>query len=271
LPLLVLRKDGVARKASPPIVVGIAQGGKARFLEQRAAQVAACLDAGAVVVLPDVRATGETEPAGEGRGRTGGATSRSSTEQMLGETMIGRRLRDLRTVLAYLRGRDEFRESQIVLYGDGLVAANPAEMNAAAPLDAEELPQASEPMGATVCLLAGLYDDTIAGVVAAGGLASLSSILDEPYFYVPHDAIVPGLSAYADIADLVAAQSGRTWIADIRDGANRAKPGMLDAIRADVESLIPSDGKFDGVDITETVPTGAALAAWLRRLMGGDR
>src|SRR4029077_11638850 len=104
--LLSPRNDKSAR----PVVVGLSQHGKKAFLEQRGKEIAELLSQGVAVCLPDVRDTGETSP-GNDRGRQSAATAYSSTEMMLGRTMLGGRLRDLQAVLHYLRGRKDLDSS----------------------------------------------------------------------------------------------------------------------------------------------------------------
>src|SRR5206468_481483 len=77
-----------------PVVIGIAQEGKAKFLKHRAELIAQLLDAEVAVCLPDVRGTGETR-LGVSRGRTSEDTAVSASELMLGETQVGARLHDL--------------------------------------------------------------------------------------------------------------------------------------------------------------------------------
>ena len=103
VPLVILtphnkKKDCLTR----PVVVCVSQAGKAEFLKNRADVVAKFLAAGYAVCIPDLRGTGETRP-GTYRGRRSYATGLSSTELMLGGTMVGKRLKDLRSVLALLR------------------------------------------------------------------------------------------------------------------------------------------------------------------------
>lgn len=227
LPIMIVRRNDTVPKSPPPVVVCVAQGGKDALLKQRSELIAACLARGAVVVLPDLRSTGETVNPGDGRGRQSGATSRSSSAQMLGQTMLGLRVADLRGVVRYLRGRNDLKESKISLYGAGLVDANPESKPIAAPLDADDLPKSCEPGPALICLLAALWEDRIESVVAEGGLVDFYSMLASPYFYVPHDAVVPGLLAHADVADLFAAQDG-VWVTESRDAVNRSLPSPDD-------------------------------------------
>jgi hypothetical protein len=212
LPMLIVRNDKSVAKSPPPVVVCVAQGGKDGLLKQRSELIAACLARGAVVVLPDLRGTGETVNPGDGRGRQSGATSRSSSAQMLGQTMLGLRVADLRGVLRYLRGRDDLKDSRIALCSAGLVDANPESKPIAAPLDADDLPKSCEPGPDLICLLTALWEDDVEAVTLAGGFNTYLSVLEGPYFYVPHDAIVPGLLAHADVEDIFFAffaQKGR--------------------------------------------------------------
>lgn len=276
LPMIVLRanlpansKPTTARSTTekPTIVIAVAQGGKEKLLKERAELFAACLARGAIVAVCDLSGTGETEPRDEGRGRTGGATSRSVSEQMLGETTLGARVRDLLSIVAFFRTHDSYSDSPIALYGDGLVASNDLSRPIAAPLDAVDLPKSSEPLGADACLLAGLFDDDIAAIYAAGGLVSSSALLDAPYFYIPHDAIVPGLAVTADMSDLLASQTTRVWTSDLRDGANRAiDEAALTKLRQQTENLSRthrSPLKAEQRRFSLAVPTADELAAWL--------
>src|SRR5262249_2567937 len=105
-------------KKQPPVVVAICQSGKTELLHQRAKEVAALLEGGVAVCLLDVRGTGESAVLGKARGRNSLATTLSSTQLMLGETMVGAQLRDLRAVLAWLRGRADVDGKRMAVWGD---------------------------------------------------------------------------------------------------------------------------------------------------------
>lgn len=218
--LLVLpeRKAG----SRVPVVVGVAQGGKREFLVQRAETIAALLEGGIAVCLPDLRGTGETRPNDDSRGRQSTATSLSSTELMLGRTLVGLRLKDLRTVIGALRRRAEINTKRIALWGDSFAAPNPADTQFAAPHDAEMLPRQSEPLGGLLALLGGLYEDDIGAVAVQGGLAGFDSLLQSPFCYVPHDAIVPGAIAAGDLSTVTETLSPRpVRLEGLVDGLNR--------------------------------------------------
>ena len=207
--------------AKAPVVVAFSQEGKQAFLKQRAAEVAELLDAGVAVCLPDLRGCGETNPGG-GRGRTSNATSLSATEQMLGRTLLGLRLRDLRTVLKTLRGRPDVDASRIALWGDSFAAPNADSVRLDVPWDAEKLPAQSEPLGGLLALLGALYEPDVKAVYGQGGLASWQSVLNGFFCYTPHDAVVPGALTTGDLGDLAATLAPRPLRLDgLVDGVNR--------------------------------------------------
>src|SRR5262249_12317109 len=115
VPLLLLLPQRQPDKRIP-VVVAFAQHGKQAFLRERSPALAELLRDGVAVCLPDLRGTGETQPAGDTRGRSSVSTSLSATELMLGQTLLGARLRDLRAVLRYLRSRPEVEPPRVGLW-----------------------------------------------------------------------------------------------------------------------------------------------------------
>lgn len=240
LPLVLLlpnRKGG----SRFPFVVAFAQQGKAALLKERAEALTALLDRGIAVAAVDLRGTGETDYSRGGRGRTSAATSHSSSELMLGRPLLGLRLRDLRAVLRYLRGREELDAARAALWGDSFAAPNPKERVVEVPWDAD-VPSQSEPMGAWVAVLAALYEDGLRAVYARGGVRGYASLLEGPFLYVPHDVVVPGALGAGDMEDLAALARAplrrEAWV----DGLNRRVgdegKGPLEAARWMAEELL---------------------------------
>jgi cephalosporin-C deacetylase-like acetyl esterase len=221
VPLLLLLP---VRKADArgPVVIAFAQKGKQAFLKDRSAALAELLDGGTAVCLPDLRGTGETQPADRARGRSSASTSLSATELMLGQTLLGQRLRDLRSVRRYLSGRKELDPRRVALWGDSFAPANPRDRNLIVPLDADRLPGEAEPLGGLLALLGALFDDDIAAVYARGGLAGFRALLDSPFCYVPHDTVIPGALTTGDLCDVVGALAPRPiCLGGLVDGLNR--------------------------------------------------
>jgi hypothetical protein len=262
---LVLMIPSQKAQAGRPVVVGVAQEGKQMFLEKRDQVIAELLAEGIAVCLPDLRGTGETKP-DEGRGRGSSATSLSSSELMLGQTALGARVRDLRSVLRYLRTRPELDARHMALWGDSFARRNPRDKNLVVPLDAADSLPLAEPLGGLVVLLTALFEDEIRAVSSRGGLAEYQSLLESPFTYVPHDVIVPGALTAGDLCDIAAALAPRPLqLADLVDGQNRALTAEEVAM-----AFAPVNAAY-GPEAASTLllmgPGAESAAKWLIRVM----
>jgi cephalosporin-C deacetylase-like acetyl esterase len=271
VPVLLL-VPGHKQGASVPVVVGVAQDGKQAFLRQRSGPLAELLRGGVAVCLPDVRGTGETRPAGASRRHGGADTSISATEWMLGQTLVGARLRDVRSVLRYLRGRADIDRGRVALWGNSFAPPNPKSRDLAVPLDAERYPQQAEPLGGLVAMLGALFEDEVRAVVVRGGLVGYLSLLQSPFCHVPHDAIVPGVFEAGDICDLAAAVAPRALrLEGLVDGLNRKAPAdrvarTIEPARAAYRALkAPSRFWLEGTDKEQ-----GSEAQWLVRQLKAD-
>jgi hypothetical protein len=271
VPLLLLLPDRKA-DARSPVVIAFAQHGKQSFLKDRSDALAKLLDAGTAVCLPDLRGTGETRPADGARGRNSASTSLSATEFMLGQTFLGARLRDLRSVRRYLSGRTELDPRRVALWGDSFAPANPRERNLAVPLDADRLPDHAEPLGGLLALLGALFDDDIRAVYARGGLAGYRSLLESPFCYVPHDAVIPGALTTGDLCDVAAALAPRPLgLEGLVDGLNRKVP--FDELNRIYE---PTHNAYRAMKAEDRFQLGAneagadSVSRWLLRQLTAD-
>lgn len=206
VPMVLLTPEKIAKNA--PVVVCVAQAGKAGFLKERADDVQKLIKDGVIVALPDLRATGETA-AGTSRGRDSNGTNHSVHVQLFGETLLGQRLRDLRSVLGYLRTRTDVDPKRIALWGDSFAPTNSDTTNLKVPHAADGWPTFSEPLGGLLGLLGALYEDDVRAVFISGGLTSYHSVLSHFATLVPHDASVPGALKAGDLCDLAGALSPR--------------------------------------------------------------
>jgi dienelactone hydrolase len=209
-----------AAQVRRPVVICIAQQGKGEFLVRRAAEIAQLLSLGVLVCLPDLRGMGETSPGPE-RVYSSDITEISAENLKLGQTLLGSRLRDLRSVIRYLSSRDDVDTSRLGLWGDSFAPTNPADF-VDPPIRTNFPPPGAEPAGAMLAILGALYEDNVRAVVVRGGLTSYAAVLDAPAFYVPHDVIVPGALEAGDISDLVSAVAPRPMrVEALVDGRNR--------------------------------------------------
>ena len=263
VPMLLMTPPHKAEER-PPVVVALAQGGKQAFLKNRAAAVAGLLQAGVAVCLPDVRGTGETRP-DAGRGRNSSATAHAASEWMLGETLVGARLRDLRAVLHHLRGRKDVAADRMALWGESFAAVNPPERTLAVPLDAEPPRELAEPLGGLLALFGALFEDDIKAVCIDGGLAGYQTLLSSPFLYVPADSTVPGALTIGDLCDVTAALAPRpVRLTGLVDGLNRTL--SAEALRAAYEparTAYQSAGAAKHLRIEPAAPSEEPAWRWL--------
>jgi cephalosporin-C deacetylase-like acetyl esterase len=271
VPLVLLAPASKSGKRLP-VVLGLAQGGKQGFLKHRAEAIAELLAGGAAVCLLDVRGTGETRPANDSRRHTGSSTMLSATEALLGQTLLGSRLRDVRSALRYLRGRDDLDTSRLALWGDSFAPANPKDPNLAVPLEVDPFPNIAEPLGGLLALLGALFEDGIRAVHVHGGLTGYDTLLNSPFCYVPHDALVPGALTAGDLVDVVTALAPRPLrLEGLVDGLNREVPAetvakTYEPARKAYRSRKAEAHLYVGGNERQTESAGH----WLLRGLGGD-
>lgn len=244
LPLILLKPLHSGGKRVPA-VLAIAEGGKARFLAERGDELSTLLRNGIEICLLDVRGTGEVASSSS---REPNAMGLAATQLMLGETMLGARLKDVRTVFGYLASRPDVNPAQISLWGDSFAQTNSDDfafdqsaMQEAGPFAQRQ----AEPMGALLALLTGLYEDRVAAIATRGGLVSFLSVLEDRFCHVPQDVIVPGIVEAADVVDLVAFQGSRPMLLEgFVDGRNklardaRLRSGFASALKASEQLVI---------------------------------
>jgi hypothetical protein len=227
VPAILLKPERANRT---PVVLGLGQGGKERFVQERRSEIEALVRAGIAVCLADVRGVGETARDPVLRGP--GAMSWAAIELMLGNTMPGAQLKDARTVLAYLAGRPDLDANRFLLWGDSFAEVNPTRLLVDESPNMPAGPQIqhqAEPLGPMLALLTALYDERVRAVATRRGLASFLSALDDRFCYIPQDVVVPGLLAAGDLPDIVKALAPRpVLLAEQVDGRNR----LLDASAA---------------------------------------
>jgi cephalosporin-C deacetylase-like acetyl esterase len=247
-----------------PVVIGIAQGGKAGFLKHRAETIAHLLKSGVAVCLPDLRGAGETSS--DGRGRASGSTSLSATELMHGRTVVGAQLQEL-VMLTHELPKQGF--GSIALWGDSFVEPNDPKITFAVPHDAEKMPRQSEPMGGVLALLGfhfGARD--VKAVYVRGGMVSFRSMLDSPFCYFPHDAVIPGaLITELDIDHIVAAHSNtHRRLEGLVDGLNRRAPENV--LRKTYQQAMMEMLARSYLDLQQQPGTPGDVAAWFVSRLG---
>ena len=233
LPVLLLRPAG-AFSARLPVVVAVSEGGKESLLTNRMQELQALLGRGKAVCLPDVRGTGETAPDSR-RGPESAEISAAATELMLGNTLVGARLKDLRTVLAWVESRPDLDAKRIAVWGVSPAPANPARLlldEAPNWAMGPQIQHQAEPLGGFLAVLTALYEDKVRAIAVQGGLTGFLSVLEDRFAYVPGDVIVPGILDCGDIGDMTAALAPRpALLQELVDGRNRRVRGQERALR----------------------------------------
>jgi len=268
VPLLLLRPRSRPGNRLP-VVVGVAEGGKDLFLAKRDQEIESLLNGGTAVCLPDVRGTGETSPnptldpdGDEIREHLAGS------ELMLGETLLGKRLKDLRTVVAYLGEREELDSQRLGLWGDSFAPPNPAHLIIDEQAQWEvgpEIEQQAEPLGGLLATFGALFEDRVRTVAVRGGLANYLSVLDDNFVYVSPDVIVPGILKVGDIPDVVAALAPRPILLEgLVDGRDRLVPaGDLKSDLAPVYQAYR--GATSAALLIRTEVAASEFASWFLR------
>jgi cephalosporin-C deacetylase-like acetyl esterase len=248
-----------------PVVVAVAQQGKQMFLKERTDDIISLLTGGTAVCLPDVRGTGETRP-GDSRAYNSSATTRSATELLLGQTLLGGQLRDLRAILHYLRGRPDLDADRLALWGDSTAPVNLPGSRLAVPPDVGKLPHQAEPLGGVLVLLAGLFEEDVRAIYARRGLASYQDVLKSPFIYLPHDVLVPGALTAGDLADVAAVLAPRRLCLEgLVDGLNQPLAAeQLEKEYAVASSAYRTAGAANQLLLLPARSDGAAR--WLLRL-----
>jgi hypothetical protein len=152
------------------------------------------------------------------------------------DSLPARRVKDVRTALAYLAARDDVAANRMALWGEGFSEPNGV-MGRKRLFEETGFRQCSptpkrlaEPAGACTALLAALRPVKgkgrtvrVRAVLMRGGLYAFESVLAGRYHYIPVDAAIPGLLRVADVVDLVRAlqkEKIAVLAEDLRDGCN---------------------------------------------------
>jgi len=261
VPAVLLKPAVLAGKAGAkqPVVIAVAQGGKDLFLARRALETAELLSCGVAVCLVDVRGTGESLPVGD-RLWYSDAVDYASRDLMLGQTILGSRVRDLRSVLRYLQSRPDLDGRRVAVWGESFASVNPPKF-VDPPMKSDNSALQAEPMGATAALLLALYEDDVKAVVARGGLTGYAALLDGPACHVVLDAIVPDVLEAGDLTDVVAMLVPRpVRLEGSVDGRNRL--AGQDRLEKD---YAPARATYHACPAALTLTPGEAddVAAWL--------
>jgi cephalosporin-C deacetylase-like acetyl esterase len=177
--LLFVPNNGPARKPAVVFADGKGKAQAAVEAEQLAAK-------GYIVLVPDVRGIGETQPVLDRRDyfvRNFGDYENTLTALVIGKTMVGMRAGDIVRGVDLLAARNDVEASRIAAVGRS-AAAIPA-------------------------LFAALFDKRISRLALDGMLVSYEAVVNERIQQGVVDQIVPSALKYFDLPDAVAAMTPR--------------------------------------------------------------
>ena len=181
---LVMLVPPPGRARVPPVVLGLAQGGKQAFLEQRADPIAELLDGGAAVCRRR-----EGNRGNETWERLATSLGRADDDLGIGVAARpdARRLPAARPPLgaALLALPRRSRHGPRCVWGDSFSAPNPKDRNLAVPLETDPFPDLAQPLGGLLALFGALFEDDVRCVYVRGGLTGFDSLLHSPFCYVP--------------------------------------------------------------------------------------
>ena len=139
---------------------------------------------------------------------------------MLGQTLVGSRLHDVRSVLRYLRIRADLDAGRVALWGDSFALVNPGGLAVDVPLDADPSPHRAEPLGGLLALFTALFEDDARAVYVRGCVTGFESLLQSPVPPRPARlAGAPGRRTAGDLCDVAALLAPRPLrLDDLVDG-----------------------------------------------------
>ncbi|MBI3831084.1 MAG: hypothetical protein HY291_16315 [Planctomycetes bacterium] len=224
-----------------PLVVGVAQAGKARFLAERGSEIERLLKADTAVALVDVRGCGETS-AGPSRSPESESGDLASLLWLQKDSLPARQIKDLRTALAFLAKLEHVDASRVALWGEGFTEPNgscgtPIRFDETGFRQSGPVPMnLVEPLGGWLALAGALFEfedpegkaHRPKAVLARGTLHAYLSVLERRYHYLPMDAAIPDLLSELDVADVAAELKSLgvgVAVEDLRDGSNRSVDG----------------------------------------------
>ncbi|MDH5564959.1 MAG: acetylxylan esterase, partial [Nitrospirota bacterium] len=104
-------------KTKPPVVIGFSQEGNLRLKKARRSLIQSLLGQKVAVCLAELRGIGDGRHGEIYRGRLSPSAGVAATSLMFGESLLSSRVRDLRTVIGYLRHRKDVDQERIALWG----------------------------------------------------------------------------------------------------------------------------------------------------------
>ena len=184
VPVVLMRKG--ERNAC---TILLAPGGKASVVEHCGERIKAHLEE-RVVCLVDVRGTGELA-VDDDRGARSRASGRAATALMVGESILGMQIRDLRSVIGYLRsiGIEDVEIENVSLDMSSTALRPTRDDQKSLEDDGVVMNRFEEPMGEILAYLVTVFEEGVVG----GDMVDVSGQVRKRMVDWPMDAILPGM------------------------------------------------------------------------------
>jgi dienelactone hydrolase len=188
---LVIRPNPRKQGYQYPVAVIVSRQGEAECLRENARLIATLISRNIAACVVDLNLAGSTANSSN-IGRGSYATSLSSSELMLGSTLLGRSVTSVQRTIGQLRKFEDVDRERIAIIGYSNRPVNAPDRELRVPYDVSKFPEIGDPFGGLVATGTALNEPKIRAVAIRGGLFNFRSAIDGTFVYVSHDSLVPG-------------------------------------------------------------------------------
>jgi hypothetical protein len=250
-----------------PVAIIISRNAEAESLRDNARLVAELISRDIAVCIVDPRIAGSTRSSSN-IGRGSSATGTSSSEQMLGSTIVGRSATSVRNTIARLRDIRDIDGNRIAIIGYSIRPTNAPDRELRVPYDVSNSPDTGDPFGGLTATFAALAEPKIKAVAIRGGLLNMRSALDGTFVYVAHDSLIPeGLRA-GDLEQVYGALAPQALrFEGMIDAQNRHYDAKsLEKALKPIKAAYDANGRSPIEAFAERQPD-ADLAVWIEKML----
>jgi dienelactone hydrolase len=193
IPVVVLTppRPSPAGEGDVGVTVCVSGRGKKRVLEERWEAIEGLMEKGAVCLV-DVRGVGELEPDDERTFRSRFA-GRAATALMIGESVLGMQVRDLRAVIGYLRSSGYGRVTVVGWIEEGRGEVGEGEGRDDPDRSDVVARRYVDPVGVVLAQVVGVFEDVTVDV-DRDVIGEVGGVLDQHVVDWPMDVVVPGMA-----------------------------------------------------------------------------
>ena len=187
-----------------PVVVMVAQGGKAGFFKERSDVIAGVPEGRRRGLPRRCPRHGRNEARATSRADRGSRrTSVSQTNLILGQPVISAQLRDLRTVIHWLQSRKDIDGKKVAVWGDSFAKVNDERRSIRCAARCAKLAAVCRTGWGIACRRwpAVFEENVLLYVSRRIGFAFKVDLWESPYLYLPHEFVLPMPGTACDETD----------------------------------------------------------------------